>query len=47
MAPSDLGSDNEALALYFDQLNDKYNDAIKEVKNNSKYIPTFTPFVPR
>jgi hypothetical protein len=42
-----LGSDDEALALYFDQLNDKYNDAIEEVKKNSKQILTFSHFVPR
>uniref|UniRef100_A0ACD5TP12 Uncharacterized protein n=1 Tax=Avena sativa TaxID=4498 RepID=A0ACD5TP12_AVESA len=45
--PSDLGSDDEALALYFDQLNDKYNDAIEEVKKNSKELLTFSHFVPR
>ncbi|XP_047093369.1 acyl-carrier-protein phosphodiesterase PptH-like [Lolium rigidum] len=45
--PSELGSDDEALALYFDQLNDKYNDAIEEVKKNSKQILTFSHFVPR
>lgn len=45
--PSDLGSDDEALAVYFDKLNDKNNDAIEEVKKNSKQILTFSHFVPR
>ncbi|VAH04716.1 unnamed protein product [Triticum turgidum subsp. durum] len=45
--PSDLGSDDEALALYFDKLNDKNNDAIEEVKKKSKQILTFSHFVPR
>ena len=36
--PSDLGSDDEALALYFDWLNNKYNDDIEEIKTNkNKY----------
>lgn len=45
--PSDLGSDDEALALYFDKLNDENNDAIEEVKKKSKQILTFSHFVPR
>ena len=42
-----MGSDDEALALYFDKLNDKNNDAIEEVKKKSKQILTFSHFVPR
>ncbi|KAL6642891.1 hypothetical protein ACP70R_021072 [Stipagrostis hirtigluma subsp. patula] len=44
--PSDLAEDDEALALYFDKMNDKNHDAIEEVKNNSKQILTFSHFVP-
>ncbi|XP_066381017.1 uncharacterized protein [Miscanthus floridulus] len=45
--PSDLTNDDEALALYFDKLNDKNHDAIEEVKSSSKQILTFSHFVPR
>ncbi|XP_062205639.1 uncharacterized protein LOC133907584 isoform X1 [Phragmites australis] len=45
--PADLTNDDEALALYFDKLNDKNHDAIEEVKNSSKQILTFSHFVPR
>lgn len=45
--PSDLTNDDEALALYFDKLNDKNHDAIEEVKSSSKHILTFSHFVPR
>ncbi|XP_062201297.1 uncharacterized protein LOC133903847 [Phragmites australis] len=45
--PADLANDDEALALYFDKLNDKNHDAIEEVKNTSKQILTFSHFVPR
>jgi len=45
--PSDLANDDESIALYFDKLNDKYHDAIEEVKNSSKQILTFSHFVPR
>ncbi|KAK3156806.1 hypothetical protein QOZ80_2AG0112170 [Eleusine coracana subsp. coracana] len=45
--PEDLGNDDEALAFYFDKLNDKYHDAIDEVKKSSKQILTFSHFVPR
>ncbi|PWZ56166.1 hypothetical protein Zm00014a_032155 [Zea mays] len=44
--PSDLTNDDEALALYFDKLNDKNHDAIEEVKSSSKHILTFSHFVP-
>lgn len=45
--PSDLTNDDEALALYFDKLNDKNHEAIEEVKSSSKHILTFSHFVPR
>ncbi|XP_040383862.1 acyl-carrier-protein phosphodiesterase PptH-like [Oryza brachyantha] len=45
--PEDLANDDEALALYFDKLNDRNHDAIEEVKKSSKQILTFSHFVPR
>lgn len=45
--PPDLANDDEALALYFDKMNDKNHDAIEEVKKSSKQILTFSHFVPR
>ncbi|KAL5225776.1 hypothetical protein ABZP36_012415 [Zizania latifolia] len=45
--PPELANDDEALALYFDKLNDKNHDAIEEVKKSSKQILTFSHFVPR
>ncbi|KAJ1295012.1 hypothetical protein BS78_01G190600 [Paspalum vaginatum] len=45
--PSDLTNDDEALAVYFDKLNDKNHEAIEEVKSGSKQILTFSHFVPR
>jgi hypothetical protein len=45
--PPDLANEDEALALYFDKLNDRNQDAIEEVKKSSKQILTFSHFVPR
>lgn len=45
--PSDLMNEEASLALYFDAMNDKNQDAVKEIKLTCSHIISFSHFLPR